>query len=183
MPADSPFTYQSPFPYEEQRIGAAALYCSDGRIGEHVDDFLHQGLALPRYDRLTVPGGPACLAGHFPAWREEEAVVQQLQFLIEAHDLRRLVLLAHQQCAFYGRRLGLAGPGLEARLVEDLAKAAQRVRRLGPAVEVEAYLAGPAGNRYLFKKVDIGRSWQGFAFTIPLNREPWTSANPARPSP
>ena len=29
-------------------------------------------LGLPRYDRLAVPGGAACLAGYFATYREEE---------------------------------------------------------------------------------------------------------------
>ena len=37
--------YRSPIPYETARINAAAVYCSDGRIGDHMDEFLHQGLA------------------------------------------------------------------------------------------------------------------------------------------
>ncbi len=56
--------YESPVRYEQARIHAAALYCSDGRMGEHFDDFLHNGLSLPRYHRVSLPGGPACLAGH-----------------------------------------------------------------------------------------------------------------------
>ena len=38
-------------------LGAAAVYCSDGRYGEHMDDFLHNCLGLPRYDRVAIPGG------------------------------------------------------------------------------------------------------------------------------
>ena len=51
--------------FDENRVGAAAVYCSDGRYGEHFDGFLHNALKLPRYDRLALPGGAACLAGHF----------------------------------------------------------------------------------------------------------------------
>lgn len=36
--------YESPVRYEKARIHAAALYCSDGRVGEHFDDFLQSGL-------------------------------------------------------------------------------------------------------------------------------------------
>jgi hypothetical protein len=51
-------------PFEAQRIAAAAVYCSDGRFGEQMDEFLHTALRLPRYDRVAIPGGAACLAGH-----------------------------------------------------------------------------------------------------------------------
>ena len=57
--------YKSSAPFDESRIRAAAVYCSDGRFGEQFDDFLHNGLKLPRCDRLAVPGGAASLAGHF----------------------------------------------------------------------------------------------------------------------
>lgn len=56
-------TCESSVRYEKARIHAAALYCSDGRVGAHFDDSLHNGLSLPRYDRVSLPGGPACLAG------------------------------------------------------------------------------------------------------------------------
>ena len=82
-PDDSP-VYQSSVRFDENRIRAAAIYCSDGRFGEQCDDFLHNALQLPRYDRLAVPGGAACLAGHFLAHREEDALVEQLRFLIRA---------------------------------------------------------------------------------------------------
>lgn len=72
----------SPIPFDENRIRAAAVDCSDGRFGEQIDHLLHVRLQLPLYDRLVVPGGAACLAGHFNAYREEEGVAQQLRFLV-----------------------------------------------------------------------------------------------------
>ena len=63
--------------FDENRIRAAAVYCSDGRFGEHFDDFLHNALELPRYDRLALPGGAACLAGHFLSYKEEEGLIEQ----------------------------------------------------------------------------------------------------------
>ena len=88
--------YQSTLPFEASRIQAAAIYCSDGRFGEHMDDFLHNALKLPRYDRLTIPGGVACLGGHFRSFREEDALLAHLRFLIAVHRLRRVVLIAHE---------------------------------------------------------------------------------------
>src|SRR5438105_4242881 len=90
--------YTSQIPFDQQRIGAAAVYCSDGRFGEQMDEFLQKGLALPRYDRVAVPGGAACLAGHLSAYHAKEAMEQQLHLLIQVHGLRRIVLIAHQDC-------------------------------------------------------------------------------------
>src|SRR5438045_727166 len=97
--------WSSIHPYEAERIGAAAMYCSDGRYGEQFDDFLHNQLGLPRYDRLAVPGGPAVLAGHLAAHREEDAVLDQVRFLVTTHELERVVLIAHRGCGFYLKRL------------------------------------------------------------------------------
>ena len=120
---------------------AAAIYCSDGRFGEQFDDFLHNGLKLPRCDRLAVPGGPAALAGHLLAHREEEALVEQLRFLIRVHDLERVVLIAHQDCAFYGERLHVPAPRLETRQREDMQAAAERLRSLSRSLAVEQFFA------------------------------------------
>jgi hypothetical protein len=49
--------FGSTYRFETQRFGDAAVYCSDGRYGEEMDDFLHNGLGLPRYDRVAIPGG------------------------------------------------------------------------------------------------------------------------------
>jgi hypothetical protein len=133
--------YESAVPFESARIRAAAVYCSDGRFGEQCDDFLHNALGLPRYDRVAVPGGPACLAGHFAAYREQDAVTAQLEFLIRAHGLQRVVLIAHQDCAFYTAFLDVSPVGLADRQREDLLQAAARVRELGRDLTVETYLA------------------------------------------
>src|SRR5688500_8186023 len=77
-PEAATLLYTSSIPFSANRVRAAAMYCSDGRFGEQVDQLLHDGLDLPCYDRLAVPGGAACLASHFYAYREEEAVLAPL---------------------------------------------------------------------------------------------------------
>jgi hypothetical protein len=133
--------YESSVRFDENRIRAAAVYCSDGRFGEHCDDFLHNALELPRYDRLALPGGAACLAGHFLAYREEEGLVEQLRFLIKAHGLERLVLIAHQDCAFYTERLRVSPRQLETQQREDMQTAIQRVRSFDRSLRVDVFFA------------------------------------------
>src|ERR1700744_379954 len=112
--------YHSPLPFDADRIRAAAVHCSDGRFGEHIDDFLHNVLGLPKYDRLAVPGGAACLAGHFATYREEEALAEQLRFLIAAHQITRVVLIAHEGCAYYLERLHVSPLQLRGKQLADL---------------------------------------------------------------
>ncbi len=143
--------FESSVPYENARMAAAALYCSDGRFGEHVDDFLHNALQLPRYDRLVVPGGAACLAGRPTTEREEAGVMAQLTFLVLGHKLRRVVLIAHEDCAFYRHGLGLPVSTIEPQQHDDLAKAAARVRAITPNLQVDSYFARCVGNAVHFE--------------------------------
>jgi hypothetical protein len=138
---DKSTVFQSSVRFDEDRIRAAAIYCSDGRYGEQIDDFLHVGLKLPRCDRLVVPGGAACLAGHFLAFREEDGLIEQFRFLIQVHEIQRVVLITHQDCAFYGERLHVPPPQRETRQREDLHVAAERLRAFSRHVAVDCFFA------------------------------------------
>lgn len=148
-------TYRCPLPYNPERIHAAGIYCSDGRVGLQFDDFLRNGLALPRYDRVCLPGGPACLAGHPQAHLEQQGVVDELNFLVEVHRLERVVLISHQGCAFYAARLGLDEPSLKQTQFDDLAKAAAFVRDITGLGTVDAFFAGPTTDGMRFDPVPV----------------------------
>ncbi|MFT3683768.1 MAG: hypothetical protein QM783_02380 [Phycisphaerales bacterium] len=142
-------------PFVHERIGAVAIYCSDGRYNEQFDEFLHQHLSLPRYDRLVIPGGPAALAGHFASFRDEEPLADHLKFLIDAHELDRVVMIAHHGCGYYRKRLMVSDSRLRAQQATDLAAAAARVRAISLAVEVSAYIAGLTGDRVAIEPVPV----------------------------
>lgn len=146
--------YSSTVKYEASRIHAAALYCSDGRVGEHFDDFLQNGLNLPRYDRVSLPGGPACLAGHPQANLEEKGVIDELHFLVEVHKLRKIILIAHQSCAFYSTRLELKEPRLELVQRADLVRAAAYVHRVTGIDDIRAFFARITDGRVEFEQVE-----------------------------
>ncbi len=137
--------FASTVPYQPQRVEAAAVYCSDGRIGEQIDDLLHHALELPRYDRLAIPGGPACLAGYFAVYRDRETVVGQLEFLINVHRLQRVVLIAHEDCAFYTERLDASPLGLDKRQREDLRQGCRAGPPDRPAARRGRVLRTPGG--------------------------------------
>lgn len=147
--------YESRKPYDSRRIHAAAIYCSDGRIGDHFDDFLTNGLSLPRYDRVALPGGPACIAGHPQAHLEEKGVMDELNFLVEVHKLKRVILIAHQACAFYGTRLELKEPRFELVQRADLVRAAAFVQRVTGLDAIEAYFARNTDGRIIFEGVNV----------------------------
>ena len=132
--------YKSTLPWFHERVGAAAVYCADGRYNDQTDDFLHNHLGLPRYDRVVIPGGPACLAGHTLAVRERGAFEKQLRFLVESHQLKRIVLIAHEDCGFYRHLLRLRTP-IEATQTKDLVTIAGMIRGWAQDLAVDAYFA------------------------------------------
>jgi hypothetical protein len=147
--------FRSPFPYTAAPASSAVLFCSDGRLGEHIDEFMGHALRIDGFDRVAVPGGAASLAGRWATWGEEKALGKQLRFLIEAHELRRLVLVAHQECGHYLQRLGLQGQAAEQRQFADLGRAAQRLRRLAPVLQVEAFFVRHDSGRVSFDSVAV----------------------------
>ncbi|GEM_PF-672403 len=151
--SSAPQDWRAPTPFEAERIGAVALYCSDGRYGDQFDEFLHGALGLPRYDRLAIPGGSAPLAGHIEAMREEDSLRDQLRFLIDSHALDRVVLIAHSNCGFYLHRLHVSPANIRARQEADLATAAEAVRAMSSRVEVEAYFADLANGVVTMRSV------------------------------
>jgi hypothetical protein len=138
--AGTPDLFQSTIPFEHERIGAAAVYCADGRYGDQMDEFLHQHLGLPRYDRVAIPGGPACLAPHVLAMRERGALEKQLRFLIESHELTRVVLIAHEDCGFYKHVLRVR-TSLQEQQFKDLLYVAEQMRSWRNGLRVDTYFA------------------------------------------
>jgi hypothetical protein len=141
--------------FDPARIRAASIYCSDGRVGEQIDEFLHQGLGLPRYDRLAVPGGPACLSGALSVFWESHSAERQLDFLCHVHKLEKLIMIAHEGCAFYLEWLKVKPEEFAARQLDDVKRAAIRVRQSQPALKVEAFLARRQDTRVWFEPIPI----------------------------
>jgi hypothetical protein len=123
------------------RIGALALYCSDGRWGGAFDEFCHRHLLIPRYDRWAVPGGPVCLLPHVSSQGFCREVWEQFDFLVRAHELRRVVLIAHYGCAYYAELLREGPEDCLPAQAEDLQTAAEALRKWFRGLRVETYLA------------------------------------------
>lgn len=147
--------YVSRLPYNQERIYAAAMYCADGRVGDHFDDFMQGGLSLPRYDRLALPGGPACLAGYTEARLEEEGVIDELRFLVTAHKLTRIVLIQHEGCAFYANRLKVREQSMEQLQKADLVRAAYTIRHWVKLDQIEGYFARKIEGGVQFEPVKL----------------------------
>jgi hypothetical protein len=140
-------------PWNQQRIGAAVLYCSDGRWGEAFDEFCRRRLLIPRYDRWALPGGPVCLLPRVPQDGFCRGVWERLDFLVRAHGLRRVVLIAHYGCAYYTDLLGEDPDDRLPDQLDDLQAAARALRAWFPGIDVESYFAMRREPRLSFHEV------------------------------
>jgi hypothetical protein len=146
--------FTSTVPFEVARIAAVAIYCSDGRYGDQFDEFMHRHLCLPRYDRLAIPGGAAWLG-----WRSSASLghygllSDQLDFLVQVHDLRRAVLIAHYGCAYYLRHHPGDADSLLPTQIQDLRDAASTLRNRYTRIQVETYLARADGDQVSFAAI------------------------------
>lgn len=147
-------SYESSIPFRSHRVPVAAVYCSDGRFGEQFDEFLDHLVGSVLCDRLAVPGGPASLGLGSQGPEESRGVEAQLEFLVRAHDLRQVILIAHVPCAFYRERLQVPDDAQHDRQVADLREAARTVRALG-SLQVDAWAARVVDERVQFHPMEI----------------------------
>jgi hypothetical protein len=139
------------------RIGAIALYCSDGRWGEAFDEFCHRHLQIPHYDRWAVPGGPAWVATSAEDATLLRATRLQLDFLVEAHQLERIVLITHYGCAWYGHLLQQSPDECLEAQTADVQAAAAALLGWYPGLRVEGYLAMRQHEWVSFHQLDVGQ--------------------------
>ena len=131
-----------------------ALYCSDGRWGEAFDEFCHEGLQIPRYDRFAVPGGPLWLVPRDITLRiPHSAARDQLSFLVKAHGLQRVVLFGHYGCAYYTHLLGQRPDACLETQEADLRAAARTLSLWFPGLAIEAFMALLNDGRFSFRPV------------------------------
>jgi carbonic anhydrase-like protein len=152
-----PPAFASSIPWDGKRPPSIVVMCVDGRWRPHVQEFATSCLgADPRYDIVAVPGGiePLTLADLVP--KDYNFLRRRLDTVIAAHGSRRIVAVAHQDCAWYGsRRVGRGSGPLRDRQVADLRRAAAILREIYPQIDVETYYARleePAG-KVVFDRV------------------------------
>lgn len=139
--------HKAQHPWRDRPFEALVVACSDGRFNEQIDEFLHHRLAISYYDRLFVPGGAGALAATGTEFLRVQRIRAECRFLIEAHAIRRAVLLFHGPaadgpsealCGDYLRRLPTSTvAGIRLQQERD---ARQLLREgLGPTVALEIY--------------------------------------------
>jgi Putative carbonic anhydrase len=139
--------YESSLPWISERPETLVITCVDGRWYPHFQEFARTALNTgPRTDFIAVPGGiePLVLVDLVP--KDFNFFRRRIEALVEAHGTRRIVAIAHQDCAWYrSRTIGRATIDVRARQIGDLHRGASRLREIFRAVVVETYFARLTG--------------------------------------
>jgi hypothetical protein len=121
------------------------VHCSDHRFQAGFYEFLNLELNLDEnYDLLAIPGGPQCLTlvEYLPkfSWASRK----WFRHLVEAHAPRRIILIAHRDCAWYKSLPFFLHSASEPRQrqEEDLRRARRALTEDFPGSNVELYYAG-----------------------------------------
>ena len=139
----APGAYESTLPWDPQRPQTTIITCVDGRWYPHFQEFARVYLnAGPRTDFVAVPGGiePLTLVDLVP--KDFNFLRRRIESLVEAHGTKRIVAVAHQDCAWYkARKIGPVTIDFRERQIADLRRAASKLREMFSGVTVETYFA------------------------------------------
>jgi hypothetical protein len=137
--------FQSSTKLNDTHTDVLVVHCSDHRFQAGLHEFLNDGLRLNgNYDLLVLPGGPQCLTlvEYLPklSW----ALTKWLRFLVDGHELKQVVLIAHQDCGWYKQLpFHLFGSSDPRRHQEDdLRRVKHAMAKDFPHVRVDLYYAG-----------------------------------------
>jgi len=140
--------------FAKEHPDALAIYCSDGRFTEAVEELCHS-LGHPRLDVMCLPGGPALLDPGSASFSALEAMRTAASFLVRGHATKHVVLIAHQGCGYYRERYRFEAPEeIVQKQKEDLRTAAAWIAGAHPDVTIACYFAAPEGGKVSFASVD-----------------------------
>jgi len=101
---------------------------------------------MERCDLFVVAGGPAFIP------QSELPLIERLNLLIEAHKIKRVVLIAHDDCRYYKHRYPkLAPEKLRQQQHNDLLAAVSALKQKG--IKVQAFFAFIDSSEVVFEEV------------------------------
>ena len=135
--------YESTVPWNASRPDTVIISCVDGRWRAQIQDFTINYLKADLHaDFLAVPGGiePLTLFDRVP--KDFNFFRRRLEALVESHGTKRIVAIAHQDCAWYKvHRVFGFKLDLRERQISDLRRAAARLHEAFPDLAIETYFA------------------------------------------
>lgn len=143
----------NPVPQHPTAGGVVVIHCSDPRYQPHFQEFLRQGLDVPRYALLAIPGGAQTLTliDYLPkfswsGWR-------WLKFLVNLTQPERVIVISHDDCRWYLDNRFADASRARARQFDDLRRVRTGLAERFGVATVELYHATMEGERVGFETV------------------------------
>jgi hypothetical protein len=121
------------------------VHCGDYRFQAGFHEFLNQTLKLNgNYDLMVIPGGPLSLTLFEYLPKFSWASWKWFRFFVEEHRIQRLILIQHQDCAWYHAMPAHLhdSPELRKRQEQDLERVKKTLKKDFPSLRVDLYYAG-----------------------------------------
>lgn len=121
-----------------RHVDTLVIHCSAFDFRPFFAEFIEQHLKLGEYDILCVPGGIQVLNVFAFATKRFSFLRKMVEFLVKKHELKRIVILGHEDCAWYRDiRFGPIHVDLTERQFKDLKSTADSLRQeLGVTIDL-----------------------------------------------
>ncbi len=141
-------SFRSGVLWKDEFTGNFAIFCSDERFVSATLEFLKRHLGIDSCDLMVVAGGPAFIPN------SETALMDRLDLLIEAHKVKQVILIAHDDCGYYQHfHKGLPSHTLKEKQREDLQTALIELQSRG--IKVRAFFAFVDNGEVVFEEVKL----------------------------
>jgi len=132
--------------WKDEFSGNLAVFCSDERFVAATLEFLRRHLDIDRCDLMVVAGGPAFIP------QNEAALMERLDLLIKAHEIKQVIIVAHEDCGYYKHRHRELQPeALERKQRDDLLAARKMLQAKG--IQARAFFAFVEDGDIVFEEV------------------------------
>lgn len=139
-----------PPPGPQLPVSSAVVHCSEGRFARQFEELLAR-IGSPDAEHISLPGGPWWFAegsrltrNRLARMAAQRALPARTTFrgLVAASGIRRLILLGHQDCAWYARLHPNMAPADHIRRQgEDILRARDGAAELfGPGVVISGHV-------------------------------------------
>lgn len=102
---------------------ALVVTCIDFRFQDYINNWISKNIPTKSYDRVALSGGVKNL----------ETILGQLEISKKLHDIKKVILINHEDCGAYGES------GTLEKHAENLKNAAKKIKETHPDLEVEAF--------------------------------------------
>jgi hypothetical protein len=132
--------FRSKFVWHTNRqTDTLVICCSSYDVSPYFTEFLRTGLNIKEWDELVIPGGIQILTMLQLIPKAVNVLLRFVKFLIKRHQIKRLVLIGHQECGWYAAQF-LRGKEDERQKRDLVVMTEWLTREFSPAqVKVEAY--------------------------------------------